>query len=152
MNRVLFLCTGNYYRSRFAEELFNALATKEGLRWTADSAGLDPSPMNHGPISKHTLEACARLGLERPVSERSPRKVADQDFDSADLVIAVKDLEHRPMMERWFPAHLPRVEFWQVHDIDCSAPCDTIADLEQRVAELVVRLMQEQEERRTSAA
>jgi len=36
-NTVLFLCTGNYYRSRFAEILFNAVAAKEGLGWRADS-------------------------------------------------------------------------------------------------------------------
>ncbi len=40
MNKILFLCTGNYYRSRFAENLFNWLATKQGLDWQADSRGL----------------------------------------------------------------------------------------------------------------
>jgi hypothetical protein len=29
---VLFLCMGNYYRSRFAEILFNSVAVKMGLR------------------------------------------------------------------------------------------------------------------------
>ena len=38
--RVLFLCTGNYYRSRFAEALFNSLAKRAELNWTADSRGL----------------------------------------------------------------------------------------------------------------
>ena len=38
--RVLFLCTGNYYRSRFAEILFNQLAPTRGLNWRADSRGL----------------------------------------------------------------------------------------------------------------
>ncbi len=37
---VLFLCTGNYYRSRFAEALFNSVAGKMGLPWRASSRGL----------------------------------------------------------------------------------------------------------------
>ena len=37
---VLFLCTGNYFRSRFAEILFNSLSTQRGLDWTASSRGL----------------------------------------------------------------------------------------------------------------
>ncbi|HVJ87466.1 MAG TPA: low molecular weight phosphatase family protein [Caulifigura sp.] len=140
MKTVLFLCTGNYYRSRFAEELFNHLATSQGLAWRADSAGLDPTPANPGPISRYTLEAFARLKLARPVSERFPRRVTNEDFAAADLVIAVKEVEHRPMMLKSFPEQLPQVEFWQVHDIDCAAPCDTIADLEERVTDLVERL------------
>ena len=38
---VLFLCTGNYYRSRFAEVLFNHVAGERGLGWRAESRGLD---------------------------------------------------------------------------------------------------------------
>ncbi len=40
MKKILFLCTGNYYRSRFAEKLFNNLATQKNLDWEADSRGL----------------------------------------------------------------------------------------------------------------
>ena len=29
---ILFLCTGNYYRSRFAEILFNSVAGRMGLQ------------------------------------------------------------------------------------------------------------------------
>ncbi len=39
-NRVLFLCTGNYYRSRYAEEIFNHQAGLEGLGWHAFSRGV----------------------------------------------------------------------------------------------------------------
>ena len=39
-NTVLFLCTGNYYRSRFAEVLFNSVDGKMGLPWRASSRGL----------------------------------------------------------------------------------------------------------------
>ncbi|HWG47254.1 MAG TPA: hypothetical protein VN688_31115 [Gemmataceae bacterium] len=34
---VLFLCTGNYYRSRFVEVLFNSVADRMGLSWRASS-------------------------------------------------------------------------------------------------------------------
>ena len=37
---ILFLCTGNYYRSRFAEVLFNSLADRMGMPWRASSRGL----------------------------------------------------------------------------------------------------------------
>ena len=50
---VLFLCTGNYYRSRFAEVLFNHLARERGSCWRAESLGLDLAigVNNVGPIS-----------------------------------------------------------------------------------------------------
>ena len=37
--RLLFLCTGNYYRSRYAEETFNFQAKRDRLCWTAFSRG-----------------------------------------------------------------------------------------------------------------
>ena len=57
--RVLFLCTGNYYRSRYAEELFNHLAKWQALDWQAASRGLAErgSPENVGPMSPYALQA-----------------------------------------------------------------------------------------------
>jgi protein-tyrosine-phosphatase len=37
MPSILFLCAGSYYRSRFAEELFNHRAPGLGLAWSATS-------------------------------------------------------------------------------------------------------------------
>src|SRR6185312_8984112 len=56
--RVLFLCTGNYYRSRYAEELFNHFAKIEGLDWRAFSRGATErgSPGNMGPMSRFARE------------------------------------------------------------------------------------------------
>src|SRR5688500_5812497 len=44
---ILFLCSGNYYRSRFAELLFNHLVAKAGLSYRADSAGHCPNCRTH---------------------------------------------------------------------------------------------------------
>lgn len=140
MKRVVFLCTGNYYRSRFAEMLFNWLAKQRGLNWVADSSGLDPSPLNVGSISQHTVAGLSQLGVPITAEFRAPRKTAESDFVSADLVVAVKEAEHRAMVERSFPAWLERVEFWHVHDLDCAQPEDTLSHLYRQVQSLVDRL------------
>jgi protein-tyrosine phosphatase len=57
MHTLLFLCSGNYYRSRFAEHLFNAIADRDQLPWRADSRGLVVGRAgNVGPISRCLLK------------------------------------------------------------------------------------------------
>src|SRR5690606_33842298 len=71
---VLFLCTGNYYRSRFAELLFNARISPEA-GWRAESRGFEPSPLNPGPISSAVLERLTALGIPHPPTLRMPLRV-----------------------------------------------------------------------------
>lgn len=137
---VLFLCTGNYYRSRYAEIVFNALARERGLPWMAVSRGLAPDPRNQGPLSRHTLAALRTRGIDAAPYAREPIAVTDADFAAAALVVAVKEAEHRAMVERDFPQQLEQVEFWHVHDLDCAEPADTIAALDVLLAALVERL------------
>ena len=61
---VLFLCTGNYYRSRFAECLFNAVAAKPGLPWRARSRGLalERGAGNVGPMAATAVRILRELG------------------------------------------------------------------------------------------
>ena len=137
---VLFLCTGNYYRSRYAEILFNWLAQKQGLAWKADSRGLDPDPRNPGPMSRDTMTALRKMGVPFDSYLRFPQLVTDSDFDAAHHVVAVKEAEHRPIIQRNFPKWLERVEFWHVHDLDCCGPEEAIPHLDREVASLVKRL------------
>src|SRR5262249_34309664 len=71
---VLFLCTGNYYRSRFAEELFNHYAAIKGLNWVASSAALavERCAVNVGPLSPYTLSALNDRGIRAVRATQKP--------------------------------------------------------------------------------
>lgn len=140
---VLFLCSGNYYRSRFAEIYFNAGAAGSGLNWVAVSRGFRLSPNNVGPLSPHALEALRSLGLERGADARYPQTVVEDDFAAASLVICLKEAEHRPMMQERFPHRLAEVEFWRIDDIDCASPADALPRLAAELDRLAARLAQQ---------
>jgi len=140
MSTVLFLCTANYYRSRFAEFYFNALAATRGLRWRAESRGLRLNLEDYGPIYHQTVAWLAKRGIALPSSHRYPLPIQEDDLQAAHLIVAVKDAEHRPLLELKFPAWAERVEYWHVHDLDCAMPHEALPELAAKVEELVIRL------------
>jgi protein-tyrosine phosphatase len=140
MKTVLFLCTGNYYRSRFAEIFFNWHAAKRALAWRAESRGLALHASNVGPISRHTLEYFSTRGILSDACGRFPVAASHSDFAAAHRIIAVKEAEHRPLVDMLFEKWRDRVEYWHVHDVDCALPVDTIAHLEREVIQLLEQL------------
>ena len=143
MNTVLFICTGNYYRSRFAEYLFNHLALQQSLEWKAESRGLRPSHRNVGSISFHAVDGLKRLQIT-DFEDRLPVQLSDNDLTTATHIVAVQEAEHLPMMQQLFPDWVTRTEFWGVADIEFREPADALAELEQEVRKLVERLNDEQ--------
>ena len=140
MNTVLFLCTGNYYRSRYAEVFFNWQAERRAIPWRADSRGLALSPSNLGPMSHFTADRLQQQGISLDPYMRLPLDAAELDFERATRIVAVKGSEHRPLMTQRYPHWSERVEFWEVHDIDCAHPDQALPHLERQVMELFTRL------------
>lgn len=134
---ILFLCTANYYRSRFSEIYFNHLAEAKGLSVRADSAGLEMQKWrsyNPGELSPHTVAALGELGIAIEEPYRAPMQF--DPMRSADLrLIALSQSEHHPMVSRLFPDVLEQVEFWGVEDVELESP------------ETAIRMMKESVER-----
>ncbi len=123
MKKVLFLCTANYYRSRFAEQYFNWLAAQTALDWQAHSRALDLSRWDgRRPISHYTVQRLAALGIPASGQQRNPKRLKLVNLVRADLIIAVKRAEHRQMVAQQFPHWTDLVEYWDVGDVDCAPP------------------------------
>jgi protein-tyrosine phosphatase len=144
-NRILFLCTGNYYRSRYAEEVFNFRARAESLAWRAFSRGLAEasSPENVGPMSHFALDALEGRMIAPEGVARFPSPCSAADFDQASLIIALKEVEHRPMVERRFPQVAARIEYWHVDDIEFAPPGVALAMIDQQIEQLILRLQRQ---------
>lgn len=138
---VVFVCTGNYYRSRFCEHWFNARAAARGLNWRATSRGLRTWMADgYGPISSSTVERLAARGIRLNGDVRFPIPLSEFDLENADLVVALKEGEHRGMMADQFPAWADRIEYWHVDDIDCATADEALPLCETNVEALVERL------------
>jgi protein-tyrosine-phosphatase len=136
---VLFLCTGNYYRSRFAEVLFNSVAGKMGLPWQASSRGLalERGVNNVGPMAVEAITALEAKGVRAAEAvARFPMPVTTDDLERADRVVALKQAEHLHLLQERFPAWVERVECWNVDD----AP-EVLGLIEKEVMGLVARIL-----------
>jgi translation initiation factor 1 len=136
---ILFLCTGNYYRSRFAEILFQSVATKMSLPWNASSRGLalERGVNNIGPMAAAALKNLEKMGIrDAERCGRLPVQVTADDLENADVIIALKHAEHLPLLQERFPAFTAKIEFWHVDD----AP-EALDRIEREIMDLMARLL-----------
>ena len=120
---VVFVCTGNFYRSRFSEYLFNALAKTSGLYWNATSRGLRAWTVGSREGALSEFAAYRLTAMDVPFdAKRLPIQLSEVDLEEADLVIALKKAEHYAIMVEKFPAWADRIQYWHVDDLDCAAP------------------------------
>ena len=137
---VLFVCTGNVYRSRYAEAVFNHHAEAAGLGWCAFSRGLAPEMADFDglyPATQHALEA---RGIELHHTAATKTPLTEEDLGMAHLIIALSENEHRPMVARQFPAWLDQFNFWEVGDLPISKPEEALPLIGREVETLLADL------------
>jgi len=140
---VLFLCTGNYYRSRYAQAVFNHYAQQHGMPWQAFSRGLMLVPeINPGPLSIHTRRALDAQQIDLRLAGEAPQALQRADLERATFTIALKEAEHRPMMQAQFPDFADTITYWNVHDLDCATPEEALPMVGRLVREFAEKLNQ----------
>jgi protein-tyrosine phosphatase len=139
MREILFLCTGNYYRSRYSEALFNFEAERRGLEWRAFSRGLAIHLAPAG-LSPHTTRRMAERGIPRGMTGAEPVQVQESDFKRASRVIALKETEHRLFMAQLHPRWENRITYWEISDLNAATAEVTLEAIETRILALVAEL------------
>lgn len=141
MREILFLCSGNYYRSRFAEAVFNHAAEERGLGWRAFSRGLATHLVDGaGDLSIYTRFALGARSIPLRHTGLRPMPLTTADLERAVLIFALKEAEHRPMIRQMFPDWENRIEYWHVHDLDAAAPDIAIPAIEEQIGRLLERV------------
>jgi len=152
--RVLFLCTGNFYRSRLAEILFE----REGLPgWSASSRGLVVSGALKG-LAPQVAEYLASEGVVADLRDPAPLLV--DELVGAEHVVLLNASEHEPLLLRDFRAVYRKlladgaVTKWNVFDLPArkvawgqepppgQPPVSAIEHIRFAVSDLVRRLGQ----------
>lgn len=137
---VLFLCTGNFYRSRYAEAWFNFHSPRSGLDWQAESRGFRPHRATE-PLSHYASGRLSASSVPTTLTGPYPLRIRENDLIEASLVIAMLEEEHRPMMQEQFPRWADRIRYWNIHDIDKESPNLVLPLIEAEVEKLIHQLL-----------
>jgi len=134
--RVLFICTGNFYRSRFAEAVFNYHAEQRKIPWIAFSRGL-AIHLAEGYLSTYTTEALntRQIHLRHTGPARVP--LSEEDLLKSSYRIAMDRSEHLQMMLEQFPGWADQIDYWDVSDIPFRSSTDALPEIELKVMQLL---------------
>ena len=134
MDRILFVCTGNYYRSRFAEILYNYLAKEKGLDQLAYSRGLEVfEKRNKGTIASETVNYLKQINVPIPPPIAFPVQFEAADCHQARQTILLDKKEHLPMLKKYHPELVDQVAYWEFPDTQFKAHTIVLPQLEQRI-------------------
>jgi protein-tyrosine phosphatase len=131
--KVIFVCSGNSYRSPVAEALLKKYAAA-GVE--ADSAGT--SPINY--ISVHAQEFLEKEGAAQFLKE-SPEGIDSKRLQDYDLIVAM-ELKNEFSVLRRCPECAGRVEVWNVDD-----PYGKTMEYEQEIYQQIKTKVQQLAER-----
>ena len=104
--KVLFVCSGNAFRSPVAEALSKKL--KPGIE--ADSAGTNPAIPIAGSAKSYLVREEAEQYLKR-----SPESLEEKDLSKYDLVVAMEP-RHKEIVLSKCPESSDKIVVWNIAD------------------------------------
>ena len=103
---VLFVCSGNAYRSPVAEALLRKLKPQ----FEVDSAGTDPAI----PVSEAAKKYLAREDAQKYL-KHAPESLDEKELNNYDLIIAMKP-KHKDIILSKCPECEDKIVVWNIDD------------------------------------
>lgn len=152
MKKILFICTGNAYRSRFSEALFNFLAEKRSLFWCAFSRGAACLEKEKA-LSSRAAEALMKRNISLTYTDSFRNPLKEEDLTSADMIVALDREEHYPLLLGSFPHWANKIEYWNIedHDPENFEQPDPLLKAELKIEKLIESIIRSDNRKETVA-
>ena len=116
MYNILFVCTANIFRSRFAEEVFNFLAAEERIPAKAFSAGLKVGEYHVRKIHRPALEQLDKLNIKPKRPNELSVHIDEVQLTKYNQLICMDKAEHKPMVLSNLKLKEFNFEYWDIID------------------------------------
>ena len=131
--KILFVCTGNSFRSPVAE----ALMKKKRRDLEVESAGIQPA---------HRIASNARCLLERENAalylKTAPEGIDEKKFEEYDLIV-VMEAPHKSAILQRYPEVKEKIKVWDIADpisLPLGADEEVFNEIKRRAEELAMSI------------
>jgi protein-tyrosine phosphatase len=143
--KILFVCTGNYYRSKFCENLWEHLLEKFDKEGEVSSSGLKPELAllwkdAFGNVSPFTVKALKVMNVKL-CNDSSLHMLNQEEIYDSDKIIFINKKEHLPLLsESGLTVPVEKIVCWENEDVDEEFPMESIFNMIDNVCGLFQRL------------
>jgi len=148
-NKVLFLGMTNHCASRFAEIMFNHLASEQLLNYYSFSRGIMVQH-HQEPIDPKTVTALTARGVLMTGNLRNPEALKTKDIQHCDYIVLISGSELAQRLSRAQGIEDKEIILWDFNDVGSLLPYQLYPALEAEVYLLIRRLQQMQHQQQTA--
>ena len=127
--KVLFVCTGNSFRSAVAEALLKKLRSDLEV----ESAGTQPA----SKIASNAKRLLEDEGALENLKE-SPEGIENKHLEEYDLIVAMKEQHKNEILQR-FPQAKDKIQVWDIDDpiyLPSGSDREVLQEIKRKVVEL----------------